>query len=60
MISEQTIQTSFSRTEAENNCILCEKRVYDKNMPQLIQRALYNRYCSSIGFYYLNDLNSLI
>lgn len=55
-----TGKVGHSRQQSEDSCIFCLKKVRQRELPQLIQRSLYDRHCSSVNYYYTKDIKRII
>lgn len=53
-------KVSHSRQQSEDSCIFCQRKVRQKELPQIIQRSLYDRHCSSVNYYYTKDIKRII
>jgi disulfide oxidoreductase YuzD len=47
--------------EHETGCLLCEKKITDKEFPNIISKALERKYCNNLNnYFYLKDINKLV
>lgn len=59
------LDNSLSSNEFEDSsfpeCMLCEKRVGEKEFPKIITKALHRKYCTNLNnFFYLKDIKGIL
>jgi len=42
------------------DCVLCQRKIRRTQMPQIIHKALFRRYCSSVNYFYTREVNKII
>lgn len=40
--------------------MLCQNKIRMKQMPNIMHRALYKRYCSSLNYFFTKDINRIL
>lgn len=44
----------------KSQCMLCIKGIRDGQLPAIIGKALFRRYCASINYFYTRDINKIL
>ena len=58
-LREKIFKLMNSKYKSED-CYLCQNKIRAKNMPQIIQKFLYKRHCSSLNYYYTKNINKIL
>ena len=59
--SSASLSQNSSYDFEQEPCILCEKNVKDSDFPDIVNKALYRKYCSNLNnYFYLKDIKRIL
>lgn len=60
-MEENNSQEMFIDYSEDDECLLCQKRIKDKDFSNIINKALARKHCANLNqFFYNKDINKIL